>query len=139
MLNNLSTGKFILSFNQSFSIILLMSSISFSDNFSCLPNAEINAGREPSNVFSTILTISASCICSFETMEETIVFSFFITPLSDNLYITVYVVVLFQPNFFLQSFTKLPLIMGSFSHNIRQNLYSLSKTLGVSIILFLSL
>lgn len=86
VLNNLSTGKFILSFNQSFSIILLMSSISFSDNFSCLPNAEINAGREPSNVFSTIFTISASCICSFETMEETIVFSFFITPLSDNLF-----------------------------------------------------
>ena len=53
----------------------------------------------------------------------------------DNLFITVYVVVLDHPSFSLHNFASSELFIGSFSHKIKQNLYSLSKIFGVLFVL----
>ena len=108
-------------------------STSSCESFVLRANAAINAGSEPSNVFSTSSSSSAACASSLETREETRPFSFFTTPRSANRWMTVYVVVRLQPSLSLHSFASSALGSGSCSHKIRQNRYSLSKIFGVYI------
>ena len=72
-----------------FSIMLRMLWICSGESSFFFANADMNAGNEPSKRFSTSSSISEICASSFEMMELTIVFSFFITPLSHRRFITV--------------------------------------------------
>ena len=93
-------------------------STSSCESFVLRANAAINAGSEPSNVFSTSSSSSAACASSLETREETRPFSFFTMPRSPRRWMTVYVVVRLQPSLSLHSFASSALGSGG---DVRQD------------------
>ena len=116
-------------------MIFCISAISLSDSFCLLANADIKAGSDPSNFFSKSSLSSETCAFSLLISEVTVAFSFLTTPRWERRLITVYVVVYDQPSLSLQNAASFVLFIGSCSHNIRQNLYSLSKILGIASLL----